>query len=68
MKTPEKLNAEKARRNDRAMAIREIEHHLETSTVWGKYKARPSQVRAAARKLFDVLSAQVRREKKQAAA
>lgn len=37
-----------------------LEDHL-YRTVWGKYYARPSQVRAAAKKLRDRLNADARR-------
>lgn len=40
--------------------LRSLEDHL-YRTVWGKYYARPSQVRAAARKLRDRLNADGRR-------
>lgn len=63
MRQISKYNARKA---SRANTIKSIETHLEQHTHWGKYMARPAQVRAGARKLFDVAVAQVRREQKQA--
>jgi hypothetical protein len=47
-------------------ALKAIANHLEQYTYWGKYLARSAQVRAGARKLYDVTAAQVRREQKQA--
>lgn len=68
MKTVEQLNREIKRRNDRAQAIAEITKGLEQHTRWGKHMARPAQIRAGARKLFDVLSGQLRRARREDAA
>jgi hypothetical protein len=47
-------------REQREVEIGQYEDHLYT-TGWGKYFARPSQVRAGAKKLRDVVRADERR-------
>ena len=57
------------RRESRALrghTINALATHLETNTRWGKFMARPAQIKAGARKLHDVLMGQARRERKQA--
>ena len=53
-------NARIERRKTKAAALCAMEDHL-YRTVWGKYHARPSQIKAGARKLLDVLMAISRR-------
>ena len=64
----------RSRLNLRAQNIQQIANHLERTT-WGRGiyipgmvvpAARPAQIKAGARKLYDVIAAQVRREQKQA--
>lgn len=67
MKNTEQRNREITRRDERTRATTEIAHHLETRTYWGKRMARSAQIMAAARKIYDVLSARMRREQAAAA-
>lgn len=60
------ISLSRAKHDLRASTIKALGKHLETRTYWGRHMARPSQIPGAARKLYDVLAAQVRRERKQA--
>lgn len=45
------LSGQKQQRKQLMCAI--VGSYLETSTHWGRYRARPSQVRAAAKRMVD---------------
>ncbi len=60
------ISAYKHNRAAREMTVKHLATYLEQRTFWGKHMARPSQVQAGARKLYDVLKGQLRREHKAA--
>jgi hypothetical protein len=68
MKSESKKQLEKDVRAAKAKLIKQLETHLETGTRWEKHMARPSQVRAGAKKLYDVMAGQVRRNSRTKAA
>lgn len=61
------ISKSRQRAQSKQKTLKAIESHLEQRTYWGRHLARPAQVRAGARKLYDVLTAQGNREQKKEA-